>query len=63
MRLAAERAIQEGHDCSVSAAEAEMEIPAKVKPVIEVKAIAVNTKTTVEIEANPGVPMGGTRNP
>lgn len=62
-RLAAELAVQKDLDCSVSAAEAEMEIPAKAKPFIKVEAIAVNGKTTVESEASSGVAMGDTRNP
>jgi len=34
-----------------------------VKPFIEAEAIAVNAKTTVEIEASSGIAMGDTRNP
>lgn len=51
-RLASKLMVQEDLDCSVSAAKAEMEIPAKAKPFIEVEAIAVNAKTTVENEAS-----------
>ena len=40
-----------------------MEFSSKVKPLIEAEVIAVNVKTTVEIEASSGIAMGNTRNP
>ena len=59
VRLAAELAVQDDLDRSVSAAEAEMEITAKAQPFIKAEAIRINTKTTIEIEAVSGVEIGG----
>ena len=60
--LAAKLAIQKDLDYSVSVAEAEMWLPAKPKPFMEAEAIAVNARTTVEIDANPGIAMGDAHN-
>jgi hypothetical protein len=59
-RAVSELAAQDDRDCSVSVAEAEMEITAKAKPFILAEAMRVNAKTTIEIEAGSATEMGGT---
>lgn len=59
-RLVAEPAAQHDVGRSVWVAEAETEIAAKAKPFINAEAIRINTKTTIEIKACPGIDTRGT---
>ena len=59
-RLAVELTAQHDFDCSVSAAEAKMEITAKARPFIKAEAIRINTKTAIEIKAGSGIETGST---